>query len=839
MVNQNIIDNNDFSTAAEIIKLVSGLPESGTDTDVTLDMQTGQFDIFCREHPEISLSKIAGSVDIGDETISTDQFITKAIDEEVVDGCRIWQIHMESTRHTIKWHWTLVKRNNDVYVLASLENYGQQSIEISNLSIVHINGHDSHLGIGPDIDNTRFFRWHTWDMGVELLSYIDQEYRSENILHLFNPQNKTVFFCGFLTLSRMHTSHTLIRRADNNASEYYARCLFGRYVLASGEKFNSELLNICNYEDPYTALEEWASKINHIYNPRVSIRPPVGWTDNCWASRSLNEDDNLESYIMQNTKAIRKRLKGFDVEYMWISQQNLKDYIPGNWLSENTDEIPGGLANLSDFLYQMGFKPGLWVSPFWFYGEAENMVEQQQKNLLKDKKGDPVCREEPWGWQYDDDLSWYHMHRYYLDGSHPKTLNYISDLFRHYHKLGIRYYMLDFLDVDDQSCLYNQKMTPQQAGYSILNAIRNVSGEHTHIQTAVASSAAFTGMINAARIGRDFGEGRPLQGRYLSDWRNATHVLHDLHYANTRSFLQNIAANYFTHQKMYMNDLNLMTLDKPYPLEHAKIVATLFGMNGGSPLMLGDDFLRLTDDRLRLIKLCLPRTNDSPRPVDLFERIEPLDYCRILKLEIKTEWDSYLVVGVFNMDDNPYGLQLDFKQLGLDDADKYVIYDFWNEEYCGVFRLRYPCIVSGNACKLFRISQARPYPWLLSTDMHIQQGMVEILDMKWNEQNEVLSGTVTRPVGETGNIYILMPRQYQLINTSGVSLLKELIDFSVVIRLPVVFDVEIKHFKLFFKKWELGLLAPIGLIPYSTEEEWLDYMQKHYALGGNKSFRVV
>lgn len=55
--------------------------------------------------------------------------------------------------------------------------------------------------------------------------------------------------------------------------------------------------------------------------------------------------------------------------------------------------------------------------------------------------------------------------------------------------------------------------------------LTRANGGATHIQTAVSSTPAYVGLINAARVGRDFGEGRPLAGMPLSDWRNATYVI--------------------------------------------------------------------------------------------------------------------------------------------------------------------------------------------------------------------------------------------------------------------------------------------------------------------------
>ena len=245
-------------------------------------------------------------------------------------------------------------------------------------------------------------------------------------------------------------------------------------------------------------------------------------------------------------------------------------------------------------------------------------------------------------------------------------------------------------------------------------------------------------------------------------------------------------------------------------------------------MILGDDIRGIDDERLRYIKLCLPRTLHSARPADLFERVQPADYSRILKLEINTAWDSYTLAGVFNADDKPYELTLDFGKLGLDSDGKYVVYDFWNEEYCGVFKNSFACSLQPESCKLYRIAEKRPYPWLLSTDMHIQQGFCEVVDVRWDPDIMRLSLSVTRPVGEKGNVLLLMPRNFRLINNKGVHLLKELLDFSVIIQVPVTFDEPVESFAFDFEKFNPISLSPRGHIPYSTEREWLDYMRENY-----------
>jgi hypothetical protein len=832
----DILTNNDFDPNRELPVLLAGLPQEGSSLTVVINQQTGQVSILDKEDPSVGLTGLEGSVELDGELVPLAAFSLQSVRTTRADDLQVHELAWQSPQYAVGWNWTIVQRDRSVSIMASLENQGSQPVAIGRWNIVEVVPGRGGLALGQGGGLIRHFRWNTWNMGVEALTGVRSQYSSDNILHLYDPAAGQVLFSGFLTLSRMRASHQLEYNAAQGVTSYAAACLFGTYLLQPGQTFRSELLQIGFHHDPYAVLEQWADQVRLIYQPEIATLPPVGWCGGSWASSRSDQDRRWEQYALENARAIRRRLKGFDVQYLWTSQSNLKDYIPGNWLQVNQKEIPSGMPGFFSQMAELGFRPGLWVSPFWFYGEAEGMLAEHHENLLRDDIGEPICREEVWGWRYDDDLPWYHMHRYFLDGTHPRSIAYIRKLFAYYREIGVRYYMLDFLGIVDRSVLFDPNRTPHQAGYAILREIRSAAGPDTHIQTAVASSPGFSGTISAARIGRDFGEGRPLEGGSLSDWRNATHVLHDQHYANTKYFLQNIAANYFTHQKLYMNDLNLMTVDKPYPLDHARIVATLFGLNGGSPLMLGDDFLRLDEERLRLIKLCLPRTCESARPVDLFERVQPDDYCRLLKLEIRTDCESYLLVGAFNMDDQAYDLTLDFTQLGLDAHEKYVVYDFWNEAYCGIFRQSYPVSIPPQNCKLYRIARARPYPWLLSTDLHIQQGHVEISSLQWDESTRCLTIQAKRPAGESGSLFLLMPRQYQLVNPDQVSLIKELLDFNVIIRVPVRFTNDTMDFAFTFEDWKLGMLAPRGLIPYATYEEWQAYMKKHYDIVSTRVF---
>jgi len=99
-----------------------------------------------------------------------------------------------------------------------------------------------------------------------------------------------------------------------------------------------------------------------------------------------------------------------------------------------------------------------------------------------------------------------------------------------------------------------------------------------------------------------------------------------------------------------------------------------------------------------------------------------------------------------------------------------------------------------------------------------------------------LSGCFTRPAGESGSAYFLMPRGYKLKNHEGCFLLKEILDFNVVIRLPLVFESDTVRFELFFEEHILTPLSPPGLASYCTEGEWKEYMKNNYTKEDTRIF---
>ncbi|MBI3923881.1 MAG: hypothetical protein HY318_20835, partial [Armatimonadetes bacterium] len=259
----------------------------------------------------------------------------------------------------------------------------------------------------------------------------------------------------------------------------------------------------------------------------------------------------------------------------------------------------------------------------------------------------------------------------------------------------------------------------------------------------------------------------------------------------------NMAGTYFTHGKLYLNDSgNVMTVDKPICLSEAQIAATVFGLNGG-PMMIGDDLDRMSEERLALIKKCLPRGRGMPFPLDLFDSPSP-DYPKLFHLHVERDWDCWDLVAIFNYEDEAHTHVLEFERLGLAEGTAYQVWEFWNEQYLGSHCGSVTVQVPPRSARVYRLVRQRDHPWILSTDMHVRQGQFEILNCRWNSETRTLQGRATRPAGEVGNLFVNAPKGMRVASPEGLWIAKDAHDQTLIVRKELRFGAEPADFEVRF-----------------------------------------
>lgn len=703
------------------------------------------------------------------------------------------------------WAWRIVFEipagGGRVVIDSEITNTGEEKITLDDCC-PWVLGEDSpgSLELGGKPEKARVFCF-TGTLHTQLVKELgtgQEAHRSSYFQHIHDPETSRTLLAGFLTFDRMDTLFECRYEKSGKNLDCSGACQFRGHALAPGEKAAGETLSVGFHDDPRTALEEWAGAVARRYRPPIRREaPPVGWLGWSWIDFSV---ETPESQLRRNLRAIRERLSGYGLEYIWVSIANLRDGLPGNWLETNERFFPAGFRKAVDEIRRAGLKPGLWTGLFMLNRDSVAFGENRA-NLFRDPvTGKPQARGR-WLWA-NAAKDGREPVNHGLDCSHPASIAFLERVYAAYREWGIRYYMLDFLGYGD----------PGEAGYHDrslirgpairrrgLAAARAAAREDTHLLTAAGSTVDNVGLVDTMRIGVDYGEGRQLQPRFPS--YPATYVVNGSFGScgsPQENCLQNTAAYFFTHRKLFLNGQNMLTVDRPIPRNEAEFSATLFGMTG-SPVMLGDDLEMISEDRLGMIRKILPRPEDWPFPADLFRRIHPDDYCRVLVAPVRAGWGQWTVVAVFNLDERASLTEISAAELRLPDSADFLAWDFWAERYCGRVRGRFVVETPPNSCRVLRLSRPLARPAVLSTDLHLRQGQLELDGVRWDGRAGVLNGVATRPRGERGNLYIAAPWGWKPADPAGLFVATDARDGLLIVRKPLHFERERLEWRIPFE----------------------------------------
>jgi hypothetical protein len=250
--------------------------------------------------------------------------------------------------------------------------------------------------------------------------------------------------------------------------------------------------------------------------------------------------------------------------------------------------------------------------------------------------------------------------------------------------------------------------------------------------------------------------------------------------------LANQASAYYTHRRLYLNDSgNVLTVDKPLPLRDARIHATIHALSGG-PSMLGDDVDRMDEERLKLIKMTLPRPREVAFPVDLFDAPHP-DQPKLFHRRVEKPWGRFDVLAVYNFSSDLLRKTVDLAKLKLDRHAEYLVWEFWNGEYVGRIHGELAAVVPPGSVRVYRLVADPGRPVLLGTDMHILMGEMEIEECSWDPAGRTLRGRAVRPAGGGGNVYVHAKDGVRVTNPRGYWIAKDARDNSLIIRAALSF----------------------------------------------------
>ncbi|MBQ8202156.1 MAG: alpha-galactosidase [Clostridia bacterium] len=260
-----------------------------------------------------------------------------------------------------------------------------------------------------------------------------------------------------------------------------SRVLFHRYI-RPGETLITETLRIAHTADPEASIRCFAHEKSQ---PRPSLMadPPSVFCTWYYYGLTVTEED-----VMVNLRQMAAQKLPFDVFQIDEGWERTL----GDW--EQNDKFPTPMKEIADRIREAGYRPGIWTSPF-VAKETSPLVLAHPDWVLRDKAGAPCI------FPMNDTTY------YVLDITHPDTLPYFTELYRHltfdwgytYHKLDFTRAPMIYGDAD----FYNKYITPARAYREAIAAIRRGMGDEAYFLMCGGLYDPIIGLVDAQRSGSD------------------------------------------------------------------------------------------------------------------------------------------------------------------------------------------------------------------------------------------------------------------------------------------------------------------------------------------------
>ncbi len=511
-------------------------------------------------------------------------------------------------------------------------------------------------------------------------------------------------------------------------------CNFAGFELAPGQAISSEEAIWRENINPFLLLEEYASYCARVRKIRLRhSQPPAGWLSWYGYRLQITEDE-----CERIADFIRHEYPGFDFKYMQIDLGYNSKNLPGEWFGTN-DHFPEGLSKYASEMRKRGFVPGIWCGLFTV-AESSEFYQQHPDAVFKK----PDCEDSHWFWDPKDSI-------FYLDPTHPEGKKFIGKVMHYFKTAGLKYFKIDFmnrLSRVDKNCVpfdrtkikgpeiycdacrkLVQGMEPDDYFYSCSNTILQSAGFVSTSMTAC--DIGNTGIRAKLAKGDDF---------LLQFYR--------MQFGTTM-------ARWYLHKRLMLNNPDAICIAPPADLEEAWFRTLFVGLSGGQ-VFLGDRFDLAEPDIRTLVRKVLPVYGEVARPADLFEKPFPEKRPEILHLQ--TPFRE--IIGLFNFDSEK-SISIDWRKLGI--SGDFEGWEFFERKYLGVIhsqnKFAYP--VPFPAARLLMLTPVADYPQVIATDFHITGGAVELCDINWDPVTQKLEGTLIRPAGDQGRIYIKVPKNYR------------------------------------------------------------------------------
>jgi len=452
----------------------------------------------------------------------------------------------------------------------------------------------------------------------------------------------------------------------------------------------SEVLALLYGEKWSNVLSRYAEIVASQAQVNIRKKVPLGWCS--WYEYYLTV---CEEEVLKNLK-VAKELGStvFQIDDGW--ERDIGDWYPN-------EKFPRGMKWLADRIRSEGMTPGIWIAPFIASSTSDLFKEHRDWFIKDDKRGEPkvIFR----GWSGKE--------IYALDLTNPEVIKWIKETFyRISNEWGYKYIKIDFLHYATvDGVRYNNSISSYEAYRRALKCIRDTVGNDVYILGCGAPINISIGYVDGMRIGADI----------TTDWNWI------------KLCTKYVARRFYMHGKYWHNDPDCIVVREPLTLNQAKVWTTIVALSGGLAIH-SDINYKLPPERIEILEKAFPSSNIAAIPLDLFEKDVP----EIWTIKIDEE---RMIIALINWAHSEKHYFIDISSIGLR-GGKYLAHEFWEDKLFFLEQGTLLAKVEPTSCKVFHIRKYQARPYVISVNIHVLQGLVDILREEWNEGKLILKGSI-------------------------------------------------------------------------------------------------
>jgi hypothetical protein len=595
-----------------------------------------------------------------------------------------------------------------------------------------------------------------WQMGM-------RSWESANLSVWYEPKIEEALGLGFYSFYRAGSSVNS-QYLGSNEIKFAAIAHYYGYKPKEGE-IQSESALLDFGRDPLLMLEEWADAAVKVVHPRFIHDVQTGDINPWFIYGDKVSEENTLKECMLLKKTI---LPGYGVKVISTGEWQEQRFGPGDLADhygfgedrEDKSLYPHGLKWLSSQIEDLGLLVSFGGN--YAYAAPESTIA---------KKHVP--------WIVWDDHSRIDF-GFPIDFTHPEAQKWLYEVAHRISDYKGALWWDDFDGGPHQGTLYDPtKIMGFEDIREGIRTIRRAVGPNVLIHRVCCGPYfSYVDLVDRVRVGDD------------------AHPLGD--FEGLESTARQLAANFMLHQRFWINDPDAVFVGGRDSVHNsgtgplgadrdtlAEVRMRLqYQVTSGGFITIGENLADLDPERLRLLTLVLPTYGQAARPLDLFIHTPP----EVYDLKVKTSWDEWHLVMLQNWNEWDKTYEIRIAKLGLDEARSYLVYRFWDQAFMGEFRGEAKLSAGGREGECYVIREVPSHPWVLSTDLHLTQGGVELQDVRWNEGGKTLSGVAARHPGADGHVVIYVPDEYSVSSASGAYQQERETSGAEIVRLEVKFQ---------------------------------------------------